>query len=342
MKLVNLEQLFFPVGLHEAYWDKEEWEAGRIDVDEQTLFHDPNRSFNVSKSYRHLAVVDEANQYVFAYVTKTDYHLITNKDVYEFGLSLVRFIFFPFDGNVSCFGRLSESRGTAEISYVDNRKVYHPEFLGGWRAIITVKNSYNKSCGFSATIGFLNESYNVEWRIKELEIIKAKTFHAVSSDELLKAIKSSDPVKEIRRNGIESVLQEYLDKLRNIRFANRWLVYLLVKFFRICGPDGTILIKDLNYIIGVLKKHNFSDYVSGEDLLGILMETTVGYPGKLSSDMNFSGNPDALGDLMKDIENHNLDEGNVQGYVGKSIIRAVDELLNDNMDSDGFIEMMPA
>ena len=47
-------------------------------------------------------------------------------------------------------------------------------------------------------------------------------------------------------------------------------------------------------------------------------------------------------DLMKDIENHNLDEGNVQGYVGKSIIRAVDELLNDNMDSDGFIEMMPA
>ena len=172
--------------------------------------------------------------------------------------------------------------------------------------------------------------------------INNMTFHAVSSDELLKAIKSSEPVKEIRRNGIESVLQEYLDKLRNIRFANRWLVYLLVKFFRICGPDGTILIKDLNYIIGVLKKHNFSDYVSGEDLLGILMETTVGYPGKLSSDMNFSGNPDALGDLMKDIENHNLDEGNVQGYVGKSIIRAVDELLNDNMDSDGFIEMMPA
>ena len=212
-----------------------------------------------------------------------------------------------------------------------------------WNAIITIKNSYDKSCGFTAIVGFINNLYRVEWRMQQLDIIETKTFHAVSAADILAKIKSSDAVKKMHDEGVDSVLCESLADLKSIKLANRWLVYLLVKYYRLCDSDGRIQEKGLNYILEILKKNNrMNDYVSGDELLGVLLSASSGFPGLLNSSMDFSSNPDAVSGWVQELKMQKLDDDNIKGYIGSHIIKSVDGYFSKSSDSYMFGDLIPA
>ena len=146
IKYCDLDAFFFPVGLHNIYFDKDKG-MKPIPTPREPQFA---RDFK--------AVVDEEYWELLSCVSPS-YTLITNEWAYETGLEIARTIFNAKDNEISFWhGELTEKRGACYMDIRVHKSLTISGVENHWFAFVRVKNSYDKSCSLAYEIGFCLET----------------------------------------------------------------------------------------------------------------------------------------------------------------------------------------
>lgn len=142
----DLDAFFFPVGLHDIYFDKDR------NTKSIPILRDPQFACDFK------AVVDEECWEMLSCVSPS-YTLITNQWAYETGLEIARTIFNVKNDEISFWhGELTEKRGACDMDIRVHKSLTISGVENHWFAFVRVKNSYDKSRSLAYEIGFCLET----------------------------------------------------------------------------------------------------------------------------------------------------------------------------------------
>lgn len=143
------DKYFFPVGLHDLYFDMDKERA------KQRWYPSPKQP-HIAVGFN--AVIDEDRGIMFSCVSNS-YTLITNKWAYNLGLRVASIIFGVQDSEISFWrGEFYDDRASCYMDIRIDKTLRIAQVEHSWIAIVRMNNSYDKSCSLSYEVGFYLET----------------------------------------------------------------------------------------------------------------------------------------------------------------------------------------
>lgn len=255
--------LFFPVQLRPVYWADTELNDSGF-----PLYH--------NHCPRHYAVVRIDWREVFSVVTDK-YDLITNEQAYKLGIDVSKHFFGTDEkGLDSHIDDVSHNFAACEFSIFRKIEDGQPLLLDGWRAIIRIANSYNKTKQLSFTAGF--EYKRAAILFPDINIV-LKDAHSIPFDkvheELFDLLLKSERGTKIHE--MEEKFESLLRALQNVPMSREDMLRLFCKVFlktikKSDYPNYFVTLAEINHFIsnhsGKLGRnahallHVFAEYVS--------------------------------------------------------------------------------
>jgi len=278
-----LDIMFFPVKLYHLFWE---------DENPDSFFENSVDHFECEDRF---AVVGVNNWNVYSTVTK-GYYLILNEEVYQLGLEIAEYVFNTEEDALTAHLDVLTKKGAAcEFSIHRTIELNQPALLGGWRAVVKMTNSYNKTKPVSYIIGF---EYGVDGGAVFLPgfTYKVKDAHTRPlrriREDIFDYLQNTKTGETIRK--IEVIFEKLIATLQSIKMAKADMLKMFCKIY-IKKYDGNVAFKDLDYIYGLLNKYSSVSNCTAYTLLLVFGEY-VKYKYCRSFGHNLSEDQLALGE----------------------------------------------
>lgn len=212
------DKFFFPVEKRNLYWQSGDLSKG--------LKISPVRP-------RFWAIVDLEKEWVFSTVTD-DYVLITNKQAYDFGIEICKYLFHVENNeDLKCIrATLSWNRASCRIDLCRFVDFYQPLLNEGWYSFLSIENSYNKTKCLEYNLGFYNREQDYGFGLYGVGF-KAKRPHSSSMKAIRKSFYKEIDEKKYNIEWIEESFYKKIQQLKGISISKENMLAMFCRVFEI-------------------------------------------------------------------------------------------------------------
>jgi len=238
----QLDRLFFPVERHSLFWEDERELDG--------FYHRHGRSIPHYECPDRYAVVRMDYKHTFTTVAK-DYVVVLNEDAFALGMDVAKYCFFAPDNKyVASIHRLTAFGAACEVSIRREIEIGQPQLLMGWRAIVRMGNSYNKTKQLSYTIGFETTS-GIAVLFPDMSIVlkdaHSRPIEAIR-EEVFRVLEKSERGAALKQ--MEQAFEQLLDSLQAVRMSKEDMLRLFCKVYKLkkTAKNGQAVLGTLQFV----------------------------------------------------------------------------------------------
>lgn len=262
----NIKDFLFPVGKHNVYFDKAEFDS--------KAKAQPAAPYYPQFAKKFKAVVDEQYWTMLECVSNS-YTLITNEWAYEQGVSISKKMFHTDESDIDFWhGELSEDRGACTMNFFIHKEINISGVENTWHAFLHIGNSYNRTAPLKYKVGFFMEKMEDKKIPIGMLIPSLSLEYSANHGWKLETIEKKLHEKVNEKYGIVDVFEEFrcmVKELMEIEVIEEEILPLFCKLAKIekLNPDNPKDVGKAKVLINIdkvaeawAKKCNYNAYAA--------------------------------------------------------------------------------
>jgi len=274
----EVEDLYFPVKLRPLFWEMEE----QLLEQDATVEH--------YECPRHFAVV-RMDDLLHTFSTVTDgYCLVLNKDAMDLGTKVAKYL-FHYNSEMTletAVMDVSPYGAACEVSIHRSVEKGQPQLLNGWKAIVRISNSYNKTKQLTYRAGFEYEGkYGILFPMFGIEVKNAHSLSFMKVSEVVMNKVETQPEGELIQE-LEGYFVKLVNGLMGIRLSEEDMLRLFCKVYKLkkTKEERDNNFRKLHTIEVLIKKYQDKIEKNAYRMLIVFSEyVTEAAPNKMARDL---------------------------------------------------------